>query len=196
MREHDNGRAGGVSLQVLLQPVELLLSDPAQSFELDHVIQTHKVNPFVIETVPARSRSALAEPFQVLAAVVSRDIVLARHIEHLPLAQPLQELVQRIELARLRQMREVARVNQKVRRTLERVNLVHRSLQRPGYIGIRGSVKADMTVADLHEREVLAEAGTPPAKLQTTPVPAHCMHLRKPRRSMPSASGIFLSELV
>src|ERR1700760_476178 len=28
--------------------------------------------------------------------------------------------------------------------------------------------------------------GIPPAKVQTSPVPAHAMHFRKPRRSMPS----------
>jgi hypothetical protein len=32
----------------------------------------------------------------------------------------------------------------------------------------------------------MCETGTPPAKLQTRPVPAQAMHLRKPRRSMPS----------
>src|ERR1700750_626470 len=30
------------------------------------------------------------------------------------------------------------------------------------------------------------ETGTPAMELHTTPVPAHAMHLRKPRRSMPS----------
>src|SRR5262249_35252869 len=91
VREHDNRRTGRKSPQVLLQPVKLLLSDLAQSFELGHVIQSHKMNSFVIEAVPAPSGRALAEPFEVLPAVVSCDIMLARHIEHLPLAQALQE---------------------------------------------------------------------------------------------------------
>src|SRR5690349_16293816 len=30
---------------------------------------------------------------------------------------------------------------------------------------------------------------TPPLTLQTTPAPTHAMHLRKPRRSMPSGDG-------
>ena len=34
------------------------------------------------------------------------------------------------------------------------------------------------------------EVGTPPAKVQTRPVPAHAMHFRNPRRSMPSAPTV------
>src|SRR5437867_1215512 len=77
VREHDNGRAGGNSLEILFQPVELVLSDLAQAFELNHVIQSHEVDPLVIEALPAPAGSVLAEPFHVLLAVISSDIVLS-----------------------------------------------------------------------------------------------------------------------
>src|SRR4029078_2227442 len=39
------------------------------------------------------------------------------------------------------------------------------------------------------------EARTPPLMVQSTPVPAHAMHFRKPRRSIPSCSWSWEMEL-
>ena len=62
------------------------------------------------------------------------------------------------------------------------------------YIGIGRLVESDVAVADLHELKSFGapvwpssfDVGTPPAMVHTTPVPAHAMQRRNPRRSMPS----------
>src|SRR5437588_12784387 len=42
-------------------------------------------------------------------------------------------------------------------------------------------------------RPSACDTGTPPAKVHTRPVPAHAMHFKNPRRSIPSPLPLFVS---
>ena len=65
-----------------------------------------------------------------------------------------------------------------------------RRLERAGHVGVGVLVEADMAVADLDEGEagsgsaacassIRSERGTPPATVQTTPVPTQAMHFEQ-----------------
>src|SRR5208282_1376875 len=74
----------------------------------------------------------------------------------------LQYLIQRIELTRLRELTQIASVNDEIRCVEHRVDLVDRGLQGSGDVRIGWLVETDVTVADLHESEVRAFAGLSP----------------------------------
>src|SRR5205807_65394 len=69
--------------------------------------------------------------------------------------QSSKELVQGVELAGLRQVGKIAGVNDKIGLPVERVDLIHGSLEGSIDIGIGGLVETDVTVADLYKSEVL-----------------------------------------
>ena len=80
------------------------------------------------------------------------------------------------------------------------INFVHRRLQCRRDIRIRGFVESHVAVADLDEAQFacdrfgsdfeislrLYDFSTPPCITQNAPVPAHAMHFKNPRRSIPS----------
>ena len=94
------------------------------------------MNALVIEALPTPPMRALPETLQVLLAVIARHIVLAGDIKHLRCRSDFKELVQRVELLGLRQMRQIAGMDDQVRLLLERVDLRDRRLQRAVHIRI------------------------------------------------------------
>jgi len=70
-----------------------------------------------------------------------------------------QYLVERIEFTWLRELTQIASVDDEVRRLGHRVDFVDRRLQSSGDVRIGRFAKPDMTVADLDKAEVPAFAG-------------------------------------
>ena len=91
-------------------------------------------------------------------------------------------------------------------RDRQRVDPGDRLAERRRHVLVGRLAEADVAVADLHEIErarrrrrqarraavwpSAREVRTPPFRVQSTPVPAQAMHLRKPRRSMPSCAVV------
>ena len=86
------------------------------------------MHSFVIEAEPARALRSLAVAFQILLAVVGKHVVLSWHKKRLPAFGRFQDLIEGVEFTRLRKMTQVSRMNQKVRRMIERVDFVNRFL--------------------------------------------------------------------
>src|ERR1019366_51775 len=98
-------------------------------------------------------------------------------------------------------MTDISGVQDESRRHWQRVDLVNRGLQRTYHVGVCGFVETHMAIADLNETEFpleimathsgnasQAEGAQHSALItQKAPVPAHAMHFKKPRRSIPSS---------
>ena len=102
----------GETRKILLCPFQLVRAELAHALELHYVIQTEEVDALVVETEPAFSRAVLREAGEVLFSVVSGYIVFTRNIHHIFLAKAAEDLLRRIKLARLCEMRDVACVNE------------------------------------------------------------------------------------
>ena len=109
----------------------------------------------LVEALPAGALRPFPESLQIALAIVLEHVMFARHVEHWH-RQVRQHLLQRIELGRLRQMRQVAGVQQERRLLGCGLDLGDRTAQRRGDIGIRWFVEADVAVADLHELKAAA----------------------------------------
>ena len=83
--------------------------------------------------------------------------MLAGHVKNPGRLQALQRFCQRVELLRLREVREVAGVQHEFGSHRQPVDFADRSAQRRRHVRIRVTVKTDMAVADLHEAEVAAD---------------------------------------
>ena len=148
------------------------------------------------QPVPLR---AFAVPFQVFLVAVAVEVVFAGNVEHLAGLDLLEEFGHRVELLRLGEVGEVARVQDERGRLGQGVDPGDRLPERAGdvLVGIAG--ESEVAVADLHERERrlrgrrvwpnTREVAIPPVMPQTNPVPTHAMHLSMPRRSIPSSLG-------
>src|SRR5579884_1172640 len=80
--------------------------------------------------------------------------MFARHIEDpTPVVLP-QHLIHRIELFRLREMADVASVNDKFGGHLQPLNLVQGRFERANHIGIGFFLETDMAVANLNKVEL------------------------------------------
>src|SRR6266403_4211842 len=85
--------------------------------------------------------------------------MLTRHKVDLFGGRSFQCLVKRIELTRLRELTQIAGVNDEIRFVGHRVDLVDCRLQSGSDVRISRLVKADVAVADLDKAEVPAFAG-------------------------------------
>src|ERR1700757_3143666 len=107
-----------------------------------------------VEGVPAFALRPLAVAVEIGFAVVSvGDIVLAGYHINL-LFERLHRLIGVVELFVLRQVSDVAGMDDKGRLCRHRVDLGDRLLKGAERIGISRLVEADMTVADLQKGEV------------------------------------------
>ena len=77
MCEHDDRRAGGQVLHVVLQPLELFVAErtKAVALQVHHVHQADEVHAVGVEAVPAVALGALAEAVQVALAILLQDVV-------------------------------------------------------------------------------------------------------------------------
>ena len=160
MGEDDDRRTALQPLDVLLEPFKLFVAKRAQppGLQVDDIDEADEVHAALIEAVPPGSLCALAKSLQVTLAVVFEDIVFAGNVKHRQ-RQLGQHLLQRVELGRLRQMREITGVQHERGLFWCRLDLRHRRPQRRGDISVRRFVEADMTVADLDESDPAAHAG-------------------------------------
>src|ERR1700680_3196089 len=85
--------------------------------------------------------------------------MLTRHEGDLFRGSSLQCLVKRVEFTRLRELTQIAGVNDEIRLVGERVDFIDRRLQSRGDVRICGLVKTDVAVANLDKAEVGAFAG-------------------------------------
>src|SRR5580693_2016506 len=151
MREENDGRAGGARLQVLLQPLQLVVAKLAQPFLGSDIYESYEVDTLLIKAVPASALCAFAVALQILLAIVTGRVVLAGHIEDLLRLCALQYPVHSVKLRRLRQVAQVAGVDDEFGLDHKRVDFLDSRLQRAIYIRIGWFVEADMAVADLNE---------------------------------------------
>ena len=161
MRKDHDRRAGGASLEVICDPCELLGAECAEAagLELQHVDQRHEVDAGVIEAVITLVPGRLAEAVEVFRDRGVGGVVLTGHGVQLRGAQPREELLSQIEFRRLREMRDVAGVDDERRLLGQAVDDVDRAVERSGHIGIRLLVEADVAIADLHEERPAETCG-------------------------------------
>src|SRR2546430_14189618 len=83
MGEHDNGRAAGEPLHVLLEPLELLRAEVAEPRRLEarDVDQADEVGAPIIEALPPGAQGPFAVAVEILLPAVGEDVVLAGHVE-------------------------------------------------------------------------------------------------------------------
>src|ERR1700760_4240267 len=118
------------------------------------------MDPFVIKAVIATPDGAFTIPLPIQHAVVGCDIVLARNIKSLAGLCTHDDLLCGVELAWLRRLRDIAGVQQQLRRRGETIDLVVGFLQLPRHILICRLVETDMAVADLNKAESGSRMGT------------------------------------
>lgn len=159
VREDNDGRAVGNSFQIVGDPRELVLAEHAEPAlaNVEDVIEADEMRPLVIEAKPAIAFCSLAEPFEILFAVVVQDIVLARDVKDAAALTIFQNLLERVEFLRLREVGEIAGVENEIRRRRQRVDLGHRFLQGAEHILVCFLVEPNVAVADLHEGEISAD---------------------------------------
>lgn len=158
MRENDDGRAGGDRLKIALKPLQLLIAKGSPAVNLRHIIQTCKVDAFMLEAVPAFALGSFAISLQILFAIIYAGVMLTRHIEDLLRVRALQKLLQRIKLFRLGRMGEIAGMDHEFRLFRQGIDLVHRGLKSAVHIRIGGFAKANVTIADLQEMQIVFTA--------------------------------------
>src|SRR5450631_663129 len=116
------------------------------------------MNSLVVVAVPPVSQRPFAKALLVLFAIVERKIMLSGDIKHLPSLCALDHLNRCVEFGRLRTLGDIAGMNHELWLLHPRpscIDLVDGDLQGAGHILVGCFIEADMTVADLHEREVL-----------------------------------------
>ena len=79
--------------------------------------------------------------------------MLTRYVERVLGPTALENLIECVELLRLRQLRDIACVNKERRWSGHRVNAIERNLERRSNILVRFLAEPDMTIADLQEAE-------------------------------------------
>ena len=138
-----------------MQPIELFLPEHAEATFLDRgdIHQADEVNAALVEAEPTGAVRAFAEALEILGAIVTQDVVLAGDEEDLFRFAVLEHLLEIVELLRLRELREIAGVEDEIGCLRERVNAGDCFAEGRGDIRVGRFVEADMAVADLHEIE-------------------------------------------
>ena len=156
MGEHDNGRAAGEPLHVLLEPLELLRAEVAEPRRLEarDVDQADEVGALVIEALPSGAQGPFAVAVEILLPAVGEDVVLAGHVEDTARPDALEVLGDRVERAGLLRMREVPSMEHEGWLGRQRIDPRDRLLHRTDHVLVRLAFKADVGVADLNEAEV------------------------------------------
>src|SRR5260370_26779120 len=102
---------------VVFEPFQLIVAKRAQTsgLQIHHVYQSDEMHALLLEAVPARSLASLSVTLKKLFPVVIQHIVLAGHVKDILRIRAFQNLVNRIELLRLRKMADVSRMQQEFR---------------------------------------------------------------------------------
>ena len=104
---------------------------------------------------------ALQIAFTVKLSAIVEHIVLPGHVEDVLGPAALENLIERVELFRLRQLGNIARVNQERRRSRHRVDAIECNLERLSDILVRFLAKADVTVTDLEKAKICSRQRGP-----------------------------------
>ena len=129
MGEDDDRRAVGEFGHVLLEPGELLWAERAElaRSEVTHVDQSDEMDSLIIEALPAVADGPFAVAIEIAFPVVGEDIVFARDIGGVLRFHAPDNLIDGVELRRLRQMRQIAGVQQQDRGLSQRIDPRRRS---------------------------------------------------------------------
>src|SRR5215471_2587498 len=102
MGKQNNRCAGLQALHIFLEPVQLFLTENAQSpfLNIGHVDQADEMHAFLVETVPSAAVCILSKSLSEEGAVVV-DVMLAGNIEDFGGFAVLQQLSQRIKFGRI-----------------------------------------------------------------------------------------------
>src|SRR5262249_35301469 len=124
--EYDDRRAVLQMGDVVLEPRQLPGSERAETarLQVEDVHQADEVRALLIEAVPAGAVGALAVALEILLAIVVEHVVFTGYEEHILGAGALENLIDRVELVRSRQVADVARVEHELWRDGKRVDLV------------------------------------------------------------------------
>ena len=97
--------------------VELFGADNAEAAlaNVQHIVQSDEVDGFFVEAVPARAERILSKSLAVQRAIIAQHIMFAGDVEDVPGLDLLQILLERIELFHLREMTQIARVQDEIR---------------------------------------------------------------------------------
>ena len=80
--------------------------------------------------------------------------MLARNVKDILGSAALQHLIEGVELFRLRQLRDISRVNEEGRRRRHRVDAIESNSEGRRHIFVRLFTEADVAVADLQKAEI------------------------------------------
>src|SRR6476660_6500548 len=112
----------------------------------------------VVEAVPpatfARTLCSLAVPLEIARAAIRAHVVFAGHVEGFAGTNFTEDLICRVELGGLRELGDIARMEEKRWLNRERVDLADRRAKSRADVRVGGLVEPDVTVADLHEEEL------------------------------------------
>src|SRR5262249_23598375 len=114
--------------------------------------QSDEMDPILVEAVPALSFGLLGVTLPEHGAVVIQNVMLPGDEENVGV-QASENLVDHIELRRLRKVGYVAGVQDEFRRMRERLDSLHSGLKRSDHVGICRLVKTHVTIADLDEAQ-------------------------------------------
>src|ERR1700675_1577256 len=105
MRKQNNRRTGRQTFYVFFSAVELFCANRAQTAVPDicHIDQPDEMNPFLIKAVPSGTCRIFTKPLPELRTAIV-DVVLAGHVEYILCFALFEQLVERIELGRVRKM--------------------------------------------------------------------------------------------
>src|SRR5579864_7886985 len=106
MRKKHDWSAGRASLEIVLKPLQLFVTQRshASSFQICDIYETNKMHTLVIEAVPPRTLGTLAVALEILLTVIGQHVMLTWHEVNLFCRRSLYQLVQRVELTRLRKL--------------------------------------------------------------------------------------------
>ena len=154
MREDDDRGRCRATLEVVLQPFELLVAEIAQAagLEIDDIDEADEVHAVGVEAVPAGALGAAAIALAVELHVIIEDVVLAGHVMHVE-AGLGDDPVGVVEFGRLGEMGDIAGMNDEGWLHRQGLDLVDRFFERADGVGVGGLVETDMAVADLQERQ-------------------------------------------
>src|SRR4029077_5888982 len=150
--EDDDGRRGGAALEVVLEPFELLVAEIAQpaGLEINHVDEADEVHAVGVEAVPADAFGAAAVALAVERHAFVEHVVLAGYVMHVK-PRLRDDAVGVVKFGRLREMGDIAGVNDEGWLDRKRIDLVQRFLERADSVRVRRLVESDMAVADLQK---------------------------------------------
>src|SRR6266404_5408590 len=92
--------------------------------------------------------------FTVKLSAVVKNVMLTRYKKYIFCFAALEHLIKRVELLRLRQLRDISGVDKERRRGGHRIDAIERNLERLRHIFVCLFAEADVTVANLEKAKV------------------------------------------